>query len=389
MDIKTFKELSDLFQEVDSSWFLYQEQIKKIYSENNYKVLIDEFEEFIRNIDSKDKPKLSLLFYSTLLVIQDDKLNKIADYCKDTYSLKYLKIGLDIFLKGKYSDIKYEIEMGINNHQNILEGIDFLSGYAGEIGHNLSHIILVFKLIYQIDKKTFFNYLKEDKQNGIFLYFMISPELEFEYQNLIDLLNLKDAIKRNGAFNYLMHKFNFLVYDYNDGDEINEEITTEVINIKKIIEEIKIDKRIELIVNYIFLENKSPGFFNQEIKNADIDLLLKFIRKQNHNKLSNIIKLEVFINHREDTEIQKIFVDKMLEWVKKWALESTWSKYKSSIKDILNDLDKDIRTKFREDIKKLKTNLFISKFDLQVRYSKFLDDNHKREIIDDILSWEF
>lgn len=89
------------------------------------------------------------------------------------------------------------------------------------------------------------------------------------------------------------------------------------------------------------------------------------------------------------TEIQKVFVDKMLEWVKKWALESTWSKYKSSIKDILNDLDKDIRTKFREDIKKLKTNLFISKFDLQVRYSKFLDDNHKREIIDDILSWEF
>jgi len=52
-------------------------------------------------------------------------------------------------------------------------------------------------------------------------------------------------------------------------------------------------------------------------------------------------------------------------------------------------LDKDIRTKFREDIKKLKTNLFISKFDLQVRYSKFLDDNHKTEIIDDILSWEF
>lgn len=386
MDIKTFKELSDLFQEVDSSWFLYQEQIKKIYSEDNYKVLIDEFEEFIRNIDSKDKPKLSLLFYSTLLVIQYKKLNKIADYCKANESLRYLKIGLDIFLKGKYSDIKYEIEMGINNHQNILEGIDFLSGYAGEIGHNLSHIILVFKLIYQIDKKTFFNYLKEDKQNGIFLYFMISPELEFEYQNLIDLLNLKDAIKRNGAFNYLMHKFNFLVYDYNDGDEINEEITTEVINIKKIIEEIKIDKRIELIVNYIFLENKSPGFFNQEIKDADIDLLLKFIRKQNHNKLSNIIKLKVFVNHRADIEIQKIFVDKMLEWVKKWALESTWSRYKKMIKGILNNLDKDIKTKFREDIKQLKTNLFISKFDRQVRYSKFLDDNHKKEIIDDILS---
>jgi hypothetical protein len=49
MDIKTFKELSDLFQEVDSSWFLYQEQIKKIYGEDDYKVLIDEFEEFIKN----------------------------------------------------------------------------------------------------------------------------------------------------------------------------------------------------------------------------------------------------------------------------------------------------------------------------------------------------
>jgi hypothetical protein len=389
MDIKTFKELSDLFQEVDSSWFLYQEQIKKIYGEDDYKVLIDEFEEFIKNIDSKDKPKLSLLFYSTLLVIQEDKLNKIADYCKYNDSLRYLKIGLNIFLKGKYSDIKYEIEMGINNYQNILEGIDFLSGYAGEIGHNLSHIILIFKLIYQIDKKTFFDYLKEDKQNGIYLYFMISPELEFEYQNLISLLNSKDAIKRNGAFNYLMHKFHYLVYDYNDGDEISEEITTEVINIKKIIEEIKIDKRIELIVNYIFVENKSPGFFNQEIKNADIDLLLKLIRKQNHNKLSNIIKLKLFINHRADIVIQKLFVDKMLEWVKKWALESTWSRYKNMIKDILNNLDKDIKTKFREDIKQLKTNLFISKFDRQVRYSKFLDDNHKKEIIDDILSWKF
>ena len=270
-----------------------------------------------------------------------------------------------------------------------MEGIDFFSGYAGEIGHNLSHIILVFKLIYQIDKKTFFDYLKEDKQNGIYLYFMISPELEFEYPNLIDLLNSKDAIKRNGAFNYLMHKFHYLVYDYNDGDEISEEITTELIDIAKITEGVEIDKRIELIVNHIFLENKFPDFFINEIKNADIDLLLKFIRKQNHNKLSNIIKLEVFINHRSDTEIQKVFVDKMLEWVKKWALKSTWSKYKSSIKDILNDLDKDIRTKFREDIKKLKTNLFISKFDLQVRYSKFLDDNHKTEIIDDILSWEF
>ena len=386
MDIKTFKELSDLFQEVDSSWFLYQEQIKKIYGEDDYKVLIDEFEEFIRNIDSKDKPKLSLLFYSTLLVIQEDKLNAIVDYCKDNDSLRYFKIGLNIFLRGKYSDIKYEIEMGINNHQNILEGIDFLSGYAGEIGHNLSHIILIFKLIYQIDKNTFFDYLKEDKQNGIYLYFMISPELEFEYQNLIDLLNSKDAIKRNGAFNYLMHKFHYLVYDYNDGDEINEEISLELIDIAKITEGVEIDKRIELIVNYIFLENKFPDFFINEIKNADIDLLLKFIRKQNHNKLSNIIKLEVFINHRSATEIQKVFVDKMLEWVKKWALESTWSKYKSSIKDILNDLDKDIRTKFREDIKKLKTNLFISKFDRQVRYSKFLNDNHKKEIIDDILS---
>ena len=56
------------------------------------------------------------------------------------------------------------------------------------------------------------------------------------------------------------------------------------------------------------------------------------------------------------------------------------------IKGILDDLENDIRTKFREDIKQLKTNLFISKFDRQVRYSKFLDDNHKKEIIDDILS---
>jgi len=389
MDIKTFKELSDLFQEVDSSWFLYQEQIVNIYGEDDYKVLIDEFEEFIRNIDSKDKPKLSLLFYSTLLVIQEDKLNKIADYCKDNESLRYLIIGLNILLKGKYSDIKYEIKMDINNYQNILEGIDFFSGYAGEIGHKLSHLILVFRLIYKIDKESFFECLKKDNQNGIFLYFMISPELKFEYQNLIDLLNSKDVIKRNGAFNYLMHKFHYLVYDYNDGDEINEEISSELIDIAKITEGVEIDKRIELIVNYIFLENKFPDFFINEIKNADIDLLLKFIRKQNHNKLSNIIKLEVFINHRSDTEIQKVLIDKMLEWVKKWALESTWSKYKSSIKDILNDLDKDIRTKFREDIKKLKTNLFISKFDHQVRYSKFLDDNHKKEIIDDILSWEF
>lgn len=37
------------------------------------------------------------------------------------------------------------------------------------------------------------------------------------------------------------------------------------------------------------------------------------------------------------TEIQKVFVDKMLEWVKKWALESTWSRYKNMIKDILSD----------------------------------------------------
>lgn len=389
MDIKTFKELSDLFQEVDSSWFLYQEQIVNIYGKDDYKVLIDEFEEFINNRDSKDKPKLSLLFYSTLLVIQEDKLNEIADYCKDNDSLRYLKIGLNILLKGKYSDIKYEIKMDINNYQNILEGIDLFSGYAGEIGHKLSHIILVFQLIYKIDKESFFECLKKDNQNGIFLYFMISPELKFEYQNLISLLNSKDAIKRNGAFNYLMHKFHYLVYDYNDGDEISEEITTEVINIKKIIEEIKIDKRIELIVNYIFVENKSPGFFNQEIKNADIDLLLKLIRKQNHNKLSNIIKLKVFINYRADIVIQKLFVDKMLEWVKKWALESTWSRYKNMIKGILDDLKNDIRTKFREDIKQLKTNLFISKFDRQVRYSKFLDDNHKKEIIDDILSWEF
>ncbi|PTX16386.1 hypothetical protein SAMN04488598_10763 [Halanaerobium congolense] len=386
MDIKTFKELSDLFQEVDSSWFLYQEQIVNIYGEDDYKVLIDEFEEFINNRDSKDKPKLSLLFYSTLLVIQEDKLNKIADYCKDNESLRYLKIGLNILLKGKYSDIKYEIKMDINNYQNILEGIDFLSGYTGEIGHKLSHIILVFQLIYKIDKESFFECLKKDNQNGIFLYFMISPELEFEYQNLISLLNSKDAIKRNGAFNYLMHKFHYLVYDYNDGDEIDEEISSELIDIAKITESVEIDKRIELIVNYIFLENKFPDFFINEIKNADIDLLLKFIRKQNHNKLSNIIKLEVFINHREDIEIQKIFVDKMLEWVKKWALESTWSRYKKMIKGILDDLENDIRTKFREDIKQLKTNLFISKFDRQVRYSKFLDDNHKKEIIDDILS---
>jgi len=386
MDIKAFKELSDLFQEVDSSWFLYQEQIKKIYGEDDYKILIDEFEEFIKNIDSKDKPKLSLLFYSTLLVIQYKKLNKIADYCKANESLRYLKIGVNILLKGKYSDIKYEIKMDINNYQNILEGIDFFSGYAGEIGHKLSHIILVFQLIYKIDKESFFECLKKDNQNGIFLYFMISPELKFEYQNLIGLLNSTDVIKRNGAFNYLMHKFHYLVYDYNDGDEISEEISSELIDIAKIIESVEIDKRIELIVNYIFSENKFPDFFINEIKNADIDLLLKFIKKQNHNKLSNIIKLEVFINHRAATEIQKVFVDKMLEWVKKWALESTWSGYKSSIKNILNDLENDIRTKFRENIKQLKTNLFISKFDRQVRYSKFLDDNHKKEIIDDILS---
>jgi hypothetical protein len=270
-----------------------------------------------------------------------------------------------------------------------LEGIDFLSGYAGEIGHNLCHIILAFKLIYQIDKKSFFGYLKEDKQNGIYLYFMISPELEFEYQYLIDLLNSKNAIKRNGAFNYLMHKFNYLVYDYNGGDEINEEISLELIDIAKIIESVDIDKRIELIVNYIFIENKFPDFFIKEIKYVEIDLLLKFIKKQNHNRLSNIIKLEFFIKHRADTEIQKVFVDKMLEWVKIWALESTWSRHENMIKDILDDLENDIRTKFREDIKQLKTNLFISKFDRQVRYGKFLDDNHKREIIDDILSWEF
>lgn len=386
IDKKTLEDISVLLSDTSEGWFQYSDNIKNLYGDKDYGTLIDEFDEFLKDLQSNKKPHWSTIFYSSLMIIFYEDIDNIAEYVKNKSSFNLLVRGLEIFLKANSSTLKYEVDFNYDYYKNKMRLMNMISGSIYDIEYKLRGIIYIFEMIYNCDKNIFFDLLKKDRQNSIYLYFILSGDIDFEYEDLEGFIKSDDEIKSIGGFYYITSRLRYLTMDYKYSDDVNKQdsIEHEIDKIEKVMDNLDEEKRIYLIVNYIFEETKFPEFFIKELKCSDIKIINKYLKEQDLNSLVDLVKMYVFIKEIKSIEIECLFREYFIPWVREKGNEYLWNDYREGIKNIINNLSSGVKEKIHCDLIDIKDNLCTTTFDRQVRYVSYLEDISKDKIILDI-----
>ena len=385
MNLSTLESISEILNDNQNNWIAQKENIEKIYETVDQEILINQFENFIETSNSSKKPHLSLVFYISLLIIQNNKIEEIAEYAKNKKSFSFLLKGMEIYLKSEDINLRYEVDLDFGRFHNKYKAYSFFSGNAPEIGRYLQPTIFAMNMIHFASPDKFYELLDYDEQYGIFVYYMTAPVFKLDYSKLLFLLKSSNEIKANGAFYTMCSKLNYLIRQKRFSDEpVDKEIETELISIQKVLNDLPNNKKADLLCNYIFAENIAPNFFVELLNNVNKNFIIDSCQKQNFANLNILVKLSILIKDLNYKELQSLFIDKLLEWIDSNGNQYSWDQTKKSVYKIIENIDTDLIAELKEKLVDLRKNLFVSNFDKQVRYSMFLRDENKDKAIQDI-----
>src|SRR5690625_783840 len=211
--LNKLKEIVTRINKTENKWFKLVPEIEDIFGSTQAVDLIDEFEVALDTIPKKHVPHYSFIFYLALIAIIDEEteLEEISKVVQQKESYRYMKIGFCIFLSGDSAGLKYEGKLAHERYKNKYEYINFFSGYAPRYRFKLSGYIQLLKLIYYVDKSSFWKLLNYDKQNIIVLCIFIEEIIPFNDDELSLFLSAEDKIRANGAFFYLMSSFSYVI----------------------------------------------------------------------------------------------------------------------------------------------------------------------------------
>jgi hypothetical protein len=89
----------------------------------------------------------------------------------------------------------------------------------------------------------------------------------------------------------------------------------------------------------------------------------------------------------QNVEIEQLFMNNFLYWVKNDANINIWQSIKDVVKEILGLISFETKSELLNELATYKDTLFVSSFDQQVRFSLYLKEEGKVQVIEDVLSW--
>ncbi|OAH54618.1 hypothetical protein AWH48_08485 [Domibacillus aminovorans] len=385
------QKIAELINERDRGWYTLKPEFDRILGSNSASELLNELESELNNFSKGKQPHYCLIFYLALLSIITEKneLQALAKIIGGKNSYRLMKNGLKIFLSAKSSNFKYEGKLLDDRYKNKYAFVDFFSGRVPDYEMELRGYLNIFELIYEENKQSFWELLGSDRQNVIALCLLLNGHLPIKYQELVPFLMSKDELKANGAFFYIMNHFSYLVrkYEYEQTKENGHLLQEEVNKLKEIFAQLPTERRMHFIVNYLFQEQVYPNFFAEELKTLNINKIMKELEKQDLNNLVKLLRIKEFIRILERVEIERVFTKHFLNWIKNDANTYTWNSSKETVKDILALLKDVTKKEMMLDLAAFRSTLFISSFDRQVRYSLYLKDEGKKQVIEEIRRW--
>ena len=327
-----------------------------------------------------------IFFYTANILLSDyENVSLLKQYYSDNSSKFNILIkSVESILKGTNNFYKYE-SLGYFSQieKDVYYHVSSFSGFIPDFEYNsknLRPLIKVLKFIYEIDKTKFESIIIKDYQKSIYLYFMVGFEIDFTYIELTGFLNSEDKIIQDGALYYLINKLESLVQEKQflekrneNTSELNNQINNEINTVTDILCNLPKSKKIQLVIDYYFHIHR-----DDEIANKLNEELLTF-----SGNLTEIIKDRIEINNPYSftklipllsrNELKELFKIELFNWFKNDFNNIIWNQIQEKVLEALNNNNITVL----DELNSLK--LFVSDFDKQTRYSKYIKDCEKSE----------
>ena len=349
-----------------------KDSLKDIYNLNDLKSSFNEFDILINEVKYK-KQEVTLIFYLGLFNLIDFTEIKSWNIKKlDSYPL--LKGGLIKYFLGHLTITYKSPEISFN--RNYFSFID--QWYSYKL-HPMKPLFSLLNWIYRDDKKFFFDLFFKDKSNYLFITLVHGGIIEdFKFDEKYIQFGCEDEIKLYAIFYYFINPYQYLQ---------NYDVENFKSNLD-IIMKIPLNFLMKIVLDYIRSEHVKiiPIEFVNMINENDT----LFYETFNCMKLNNIRELQSFLFLLDYGSVH--FQDIMFKFILK-KIESLLSRQFifveiDDLKLIYESLSKEQISEVILLLIKIKENLvFVSEFDLQIRYKKYLIDIRKYNQLNDLIEF--
>lgn len=350
-----------------------KDSLKDIYNLNDLKSSFDEFDILIDEF--KNNQELTLIFYLGLFNLIDFTEVKSLDIKKlDSYRL--LKGGLMRYFLGHLKITYKSPEITFN--RNYFESIDQWYGYKL---HPMKPLFSLLKWIYRDDKKFFFDLFFKDSSNYLFITLVHGGIIEnFEFDEKYIKFDCGDEIKLYAIFYYLINPY-YHLQNY-DVENFKSDLS--------LIMKIPLNFLMKIALDYIKSRyvKMIPMEFIDMIKENDA----LFYETFNRMKIYNFRELQsfLFLLKHGSVNFQHTFFKCILKKLESLLTDKYIHIKITDLKLFYSDLTKKQISQVIQLLVKIKENLvFISEFDLQVRFEKYIIDIRKYEQLTELIEFSF
>ncbi|HPC25444.1 MAG TPA: hypothetical protein PLQ59_08040 [Fervidobacterium sp.] len=371
--------LSEEVDRKDFSLLKARESIRDLVGNVSIDCVVSKMSDYFV-ITSCEKRTIDKSFCSfiSLIVAFPDEVPSITNAAFEKKEfLRFILLGLKKFLKSKYKDLKYEFRRVPEKEVSSLESAKNMSSVIQSNGF-LVAILRFLQNLYLIDKRTAIDLVENDVNNIIATAF-IMESYYLEKETLEHFINCEDEYRRAAAFLGILGDLSVLDFPNKTQSRLP------VAKITKTLDSMAFEYRVQLIVE-LCLYN---GFSDKSLLTycaKDLVLTMKFISRIVGEEEPNIYHLSKLLPILDQLSIYKeiltYFSDAFVKWVFVDGSEYSWASEKGKILDFM--AKKNVRKSIVEELEKRKKELFTSEFDRQVRYSRYLVDSKKLEIIESI-----
>ena len=342
--------------------------------------------------DSKYQIKDIFSYTVDILLSNNENIALLKQYFIDNpLKLKILVSSLESILKGTNNFYKYESSGYFSNvEKDIYYYVSSFSNFIPDFEYNskaLRPLIKVLKFLYELDHTKFETVIIEDYQKVIYSYFMVGYKIDFPYNVLEKFLKSDDKIIQNGALFYLINKLESLLHEKDSLEnrnenvvDINKLINNEITHISKVLCTLPEDKKIELVIDYYFHIHRNDSLalkLNNQFINYPMNLT-EII--QNRIEINNPYTFTKLIPILSRPELKELFTKELISWFKKDFNKIIWEEIKNKVIKSLEINNISINNEL------INIKLFITDFDRQVRYSKYIKDIEKSKAINNIIN---
>lgn len=369
----------------DRYWYVLKPDIERIFGSNDIENLLVQFENSVESFEKKSKPEFTLMFFIALMILYDtqDKYSYLIKRTDNKEYLKYLKAGIRKYIQGKSSSFRYKHDLSYEDYKNPYEFVHIFSGYLPNYEMQLRGFLNVLEFFLYKNQESFFEILSVDVQNTMTLTAVLNSRVNLRWDYLADwLINSEDELKQNVGLYYILSKGDRLArISYDDRDE--KELQDYLEQLKLFLKSLDEKKVSKLLLNYQFSNKKSLTVTYEYFKVIDAQDLIEYNLKDRKISLFEICVLNDICKYIQSKEaLEELISEKFFKWLRFNCNEYIWDKYKENLLLIINSLKEKLNIELC--VKNISDNLYVSDFDREIRYRKYLQDVTKLKVINDI-----